>query len=38
MIGATYLEERDLVREFGTQYTEYQRHVPMLVPFRRPWP
>ena len=24
VIAATYLEERDLVREFGAQYTEYQ--------------
>jgi methanethiol S-methyltransferase len=37
IVGATVLEERDLVREFGTLYTEYQAHVPMLVPFRRPW-
>lgn len=38
VIGATFLEERDLVREFGGLYTEYRQHVPMLVPFRRPWP
>jgi protein-S-isoprenylcysteine O-methyltransferase Ste14 len=37
IVGSTFLEERDLVREFGAVYTEYQEHVPMLVPFRRPW-
>lgn len=38
IVGSTFLEERDLVREFGTQYTEYQHHVPMLIPYRKPWP
>lgn len=38
VIGATFLEERDLVREFGGQYTEYRHHVPMLIPYRKPWP
>ena len=38
VIGATYLEERDLVREFGERYTEYRQHVPMLIPYRKPWP
>lgn len=32
-IGAT-LEEKDLLTDFGGIYDEYQRHVPMLVP----WP
>jgi len=32
LIGVT-LEERDLVRSFGERYKEYQRKVPMLVPF-----
>ena len=34
----TKLEERDLVREFGQTYSEYQRQVPMLLPWRRPAP
>ena len=28
------LEERKLVREFGAEYEEYRRRVPMLVPWR----
>jgi protein-S-isoprenylcysteine O-methyltransferase Ste14 len=35
VIGAR-LEERDLVGEFGDAYRDYQRRVPMLVPWRRP--
>ena len=38
VVGATYLEERDLLHEFGAQYAEYQQHVPMLLPLRSPWP
>jgi protein-S-isoprenylcysteine O-methyltransferase Ste14 len=33
VIGA-FLEERDLVTEFGETYREYQRQVPMLIPWR----
>ena len=33
IVVGTYLEERDLVDEFGDDYQEYQRRVPMLVPF-----
>ena len=32
VVGAVF-EERKLVREFGDVYVEYQRRVPMLVPF-----
>lgn len=36
ILAGTWLEERDLVAEFGDAYREYQRRVPMLVPWRRP--
>ncbi len=32
----TVLEERDLTREFGDVYTQYQKAVPMLIPWRGP--
>lgn len=32
IVVGTRLEERDLVREFGDAYREYQQRVPMLVP------
>jgi protein-S-isoprenylcysteine O-methyltransferase Ste14 len=32
-IGA-FLEERDLVADFGEAYSEYKRKVPMLIPWR----
>jgi protein-S-isoprenylcysteine O-methyltransferase Ste14 len=35
VVGAV-LEERDLVADFGDDYREYQRKVPMLVPTRIP--
>jgi methanethiol S-methyltransferase len=31
LVGAMF-EERKLEREFGTQYTEYKRRTPMIVP------
>jgi methanethiol S-methyltransferase len=33
-IGA-YLEERKLLAEFGEEYADYQRRVPMLFPFKQ---
>jgi protein-S-isoprenylcysteine O-methyltransferase Ste14 len=35
VLGAI-LEERDLVVEFGGDYVEYRRRVPMLIPWRGP--
>ncbi len=34
IVMGTYLEERDLVAEFGEPYREYRRRVPMLIPWR----
>eukprot|EP01084_Bolivina_argentea_P282053 482723_1 len=28
------LEEHDLVKTFGTQYIEYQKNVPMIIPYK----
>jgi protein-S-isoprenylcysteine O-methyltransferase Ste14 len=36
IVIATYLEDRDLHREFGSQYIEYSLRVPMLIPYRIP--
>jgi protein-S-isoprenylcysteine O-methyltransferase Ste14 len=36
IILGTVLEERDLVADVGDAYREYQRRVPMLVPWRGP--
>jgi protein-S-isoprenylcysteine O-methyltransferase Ste14 len=38
-IGA-FLEERDLIADFGVAYMEYKRKVPMLIPWRihSSWP
>ena len=38
IIIGTFLEERDLIASFGDEYRNYQRKVPMLIPYRwRPW-
>ncbi len=34
-VGSTF-EERDLIREFGDAYLEYQKRVPRFFPWRRP--
>jgi len=34
LVAGTVFEERDLVAQFGAAYTEYQRRVPMLLPWR----
>ncbi len=36
IVVASFLEERDLVGEFGDSYRRYQRQVPMLIPYRIP--
>jgi protein-S-isoprenylcysteine O-methyltransferase Ste14 len=36
IIAGTVLEERDLLREFGDGYREYQKKVPMLIPYKLP--
>lgn len=36
IIIGSLLEERDLVASFGVSYAEYQRKVPMLIPWRIP--
>jgi methanethiol S-methyltransferase len=36
MVIGTYLEDGDLHREFGCQYTEYSSQVPLLIPYRIP--
>ncbi len=38
IVAGTWLEERDLVVVYGPAYQEYQRHVPMLIPYRKPGP
>lgn len=37
IVLGTVWEERDLVEQFGADYLDYQRRVPMLLPYRRPW-
>ena len=37
IVIGSYLEEIDLIIEFGNAYREYQRRVPMLVPLLK-WP
>jgi methanethiol S-methyltransferase len=37
IFAGTVLEERDLVSEFGRQYQEYQKKVPMLIPYKLPY-
>lgn len=38
IIIGTFLEERDLIASFGDEYRNYQRKVPMLIPYRwLPW-
>lgn len=34
VVLGTILEEKDLVREIGSEYVRYQANVPMLVPFK----
>jgi protein-S-isoprenylcysteine O-methyltransferase Ste14 len=34
-VAVKYLEERDLKKVFGEQYLNYQKNVPMLIPFTK---
>jgi protein-S-isoprenylcysteine O-methyltransferase Ste14 len=36
IVLGSYLEERDMVAEFGERYRDYQKTVPMLLPWRGP--
>ena len=36
IVIGTFLEDRDLHREFGSQYLEYSSQVPMLIPYKIP--
>jgi len=36
IVIGTFLEDRDLHKEFGSQYLEYSSRVPMLIPYRIP--
>ncbi len=36
VVIGSYLEEKDLVAEFGEKYRHYQKTVPMLLPWRGP--
>ena len=32
-VGVHFFEEKDLIKELGDRYTEYQKEVPMIIPF-----
>lgn len=36
LIAVKYLEEKDLLKSIGKQYEEYQKEVPMIIPFTKP--
>ena len=36
IVLGSYLEEKDLVADFGERYRDYQKTVPMLLPWRGP--
>jgi len=38
LVAVKCLEERDLVRAYGDTYRDYQRRVPMLLPWTKPAP
>ncbi|MFW6284408.1 MAG: methyltransferase family protein, partial [Desulfosalsimonas sp.] len=34
IVTGAWLEEKDLVRDLGRQYRDYQKSVPMLIPWK----
>jgi methanethiol S-methyltransferase len=35
LVAVKYLEEKDLVNALGDEYTDYQKKVPMIIPFTK---
>ncbi len=35
LVAVKFLEEKDLSRQLGESYKQYQKEVPMLIPFTK---